>query len=92
MQVAHTDGDATNNAASNLRYATPSENNQDKTAHGRQLRGARHSLARLTEKQVVDLRHRASSGESIAALAIEFGISRRHAYQIKDGVRWAHVA
>ena len=33
--VAHKDGDPTNNAPKNLRYATRSENNQDKVLHGR---------------------------------------------------------
>lgn len=34
MQTCHNDGDKTNNAASNLRYATQSENERDKLRHG----------------------------------------------------------
>ena len=34
FQVAHNDGDPRNNAADNLRYATPSENEMDKWRHG----------------------------------------------------------
>lgn len=34
MQVAHGDGDPSNNRAENLRYATPSENEADKLRHG----------------------------------------------------------
>lgn len=33
-QAAHNDGDRTNNKSSNLRWATPSENESDKVAHG----------------------------------------------------------
>jgi len=36
MQTCHIDGDKTNNAAGNLRYATASENEQDKRRHGTQ--------------------------------------------------------
>lgn len=34
MQCAHNDGDRSNNALSNLRWATPKENNADKRQHG----------------------------------------------------------
>jgi len=34
MQIAHGDGSKTNNAVQNLRYATPTENQLDKRAHG----------------------------------------------------------
>lgn len=34
MQVRHLDGDQLNNAASNLRYGTQSENNYDQVRHG----------------------------------------------------------
>lgn len=36
-QVCHNDGDRFNNQASNLRYATPSENNHDIVRHGRHV-------------------------------------------------------
>lgn len=35
LQVCHGDGDPTNNALDNLRYDTPSANQQDKVRHGR---------------------------------------------------------
>ncbi|WP_141214748.1 MULTISPECIES: NUMOD4 motif-containing HNH endonuclease [unclassified Rhodococcus (in: high G+C Gram-positive bacteria)] len=34
LEVAHNDGDPRNNSLTNLRYATPGENNRDKRAHG----------------------------------------------------------
>ncbi len=39
MWVAHNDGVRTNCAASNLRYATPSDNHADKLRHGTSNRG-----------------------------------------------------
>lgn len=91
MQVAHGDGDPTNNTVDNLRYAIPVDNNRDKIAHGRSLRGSRHAMARLTESAVVELRRRAAAGEPVSALASAFKISRRHAYQIIRGERWSHL-
>jgi hypothetical protein len=40
-QAAHADGDKLNNAAANLRWATPQENNADKRLHGTLQRGSR---------------------------------------------------
>jgi hypothetical protein len=42
MQIRHLDGDHTNNAISNLRYGTASENILDEVSHGR------HNMARKT--------------------------------------------
>lgn len=92
MQIAHADGNPTNNAIGNLRYATAGENNRDKIAHGRSLRGAAHNMARLAAEQVLEIRRRAAAGEHVPSLAVEFNISRRHAYQIVERVRWAHLA
>ena len=38
-EVAHTDGDRHNNAASNLRWSTHAQNEADKLAHGTALKG-----------------------------------------------------
>src|SRR5580704_3863138 len=35
METRHLDGDRANNALSNLKYGTPSENSQDRLRHGR---------------------------------------------------------
>jgi HNH endonuclease/NUMOD4 motif-containing protein len=46
-QAAHADGDKLNNAVANLRWATPEENNADKSRHGTLLCGSRnHNGAR----------------------------------------------
>jgi HNH endonuclease/NUMOD4 motif-containing protein len=47
-QAAHADGDKLNNAAANLRWATPEENNADKARHGTILRGARNHYGART--------------------------------------------
>jgi hypothetical protein len=47
-QAAHGDGDRTNNALSNLRWATPKENTADRYRHGTVLFNTRHPLGRKT--------------------------------------------
>jgi hypothetical protein len=47
-QVAHWDGNPTNNQASNLRWATPEENAVDRDRHGHTVRGGRHHNRKKT--------------------------------------------
>jgi len=51
-----------------LRWATRKENEADKVAHGRDIRGERSGTARLTRQQVDDIRRRYDRG----------GITQRH--------------
>lgn len=49
-QIAHRDGDKTNNHHSNLRWATRAENERDKLAHGTSNRGERSGTAKLSNR------------------------------------------
>lgn len=65
--VAHNDGDPTNNCFSNLRYATRSSNNQDVVFHGRR---------RFSVSEVLRIRTDAKKYHGAnKALAEEFGVS-----------------
>lgn len=88
MQVAHCDGDPTNNHVSNLRYATPLENTGDKFLHGTVLRGSCVGNAKLNEAQVRKIKRAKGTVYEIAA---EFGISIAHVSRIRSGKRWRHV-
>lgn len=87
-EVAHNNGDAGNPAASNLRWASKSDNEMDKVSHGTSNRGSRHGLAKLTEADVIAIR---SSGESCSVVAKGFGVSREHIRDIRARKRWAHL-
>lgn len=101
LEVAHLDGNRKNAAASNLMWATPKENAQHKVEHGTYYfpppketmrRGESHPHAKLTNEQVSEMRRRKAAGESVRALASEFGINRTHAYRVINGEHWGEAA
>jgi hypothetical protein len=87
-EVAHWDGDETNVTLSNLRYATPIENDADKIRHGTRTEGSRNGQARLTDQQVREIRRRSALGERRCDLAEEFGISAVNITNIVHGRIW----
>jgi len=76
-----------------LFVGTHADNNRDMIAKGRavNLSGEAHGLARLKEKQVIEIRNRAFRG-NYSALGREFGVSVQHIHRIVMGQRWKHVA
>lgn len=95
-QAAHWDGDKANNELSNLRWASPSENNLDKKRHGtftnpRKLGAANHK-SKLTAAKVRLVRAAYDSGGStISDLAREHGISTTAMSAVVKRKHWAHV-
>lgn len=83
--VNHLDGSKQNNSLSNLEITTRAENTAHAVAHGLIRRGVRHGMAKLTDKQVLEIRNDFISGLSGAEVAIKYGINRNYAYQIKRG-------
>ncbi len=61
-EVAHNDGVRTNNHVSNLRWATPAENQADRKIHGTYVDGDRAYSAKLTDDQVIRLRQEYADG------------------------------
>ena len=75
--VAHRDGDPTNNRKDNLRWATHADNQMDMRKHGTMQDGEKSCTAKLTADQVDEIRLRAAQlgrGAGIA-LAKEYGVS-----------------
>lgn len=90
-QACHGDGNKFNNALSNLRWGTPSENNMDKALHGTLARGEKNGGGgKLTEEQVKQIKVRVLA-ETQVDLAREFGVSRGLISHIKNGRAWRHV-
>lgn len=83
MQVRHLDGNSANPSLNNLRYGTPTENQQDRWAHGTMLRLSRRKLTDLDVRSIVAL---CSSGlVRQRAVATAFGVSQGCVSMIANG-------
>lgn len=85
MECAHLDGQRRNNCASNLSWATSSDNNRQKVAHGTAQSGVNHPRAKLTIADVSAIR---ASAKSTRKLSAEYGVSQSHIVRIRNGDRW----
>lgn len=92
-EVAHGDGDKVNNHWRNLRWATRSQNCQDKRELGElpDIRGEKHPQARLTESVVLAMRARRKDGAFFREIANEFGVPKLTAYDAITGATWGHI-
>jgi len=90
-ECRHLDGVHANNACDNLVWGTHKENMEDLKRHGRTTRGERAPTAKLTEEQVMELRHLRAVGATFAELASRFGVDDSTAYRIAVGLYWSHL-
>lgn len=71
-----------------LFLGTSADNSADKVAKGRQQRGSRHGLAKLTEEQVRAIK---ADGRQQFIIAKDYGVGSNVISKIKTGVSWRHV-
>lgn len=93
-QAAHWDGDSKNNTATNLRWATQAENEQDKKRHGRwnhSSKGSKHKDAKLHETDIPEIRRAYILGVSGPKIAKRYGVDHSTIYKILRGRSWSHV-
>ena len=88
LQVRHLDGDPLNAAVENLRYGTQKENEADKLIHGRDIRGEKCGISRLTLEDVIEIRQGASAQEVAARL----NVSISTVYAARCGRSWWWVS
>lgn len=86
--AAHWDGNKSNNSIDNLRWASKPENEADKLRHGRDNRGERHGMSKLTADQVRQIRQRFDGGERCPTIAPDFEISPRQVLDIGKRINW----
>lgn len=85
MEACHRNGNAGDNRPENLRWDTHYSNNQDRKMHGRYPTGERHPMAKLTQKEVSEIR---ASGLTGSQVAQRYGISKSTAHRILTGRTW----
>lgn len=82
FEVAHSDGNRLNCRLQNLRYATRKENVADSIAHGTAPIGFNNGAAKLTPKQVKEIRQ---SNRTLREIANDYSISPVTAWNAKVG-------
>jgi hypothetical protein len=92
-EVAHSDGNSSNNHRSNLRWATPKENSSDCVKHGTRRKGSTVNFAKLTEEQVRVIKLELKSGNSRTQreIAEDYGVTHSNISAIDRGISWKHV-
>lgn len=90
-QAAHTCGNGHKGCVNqfHLEWKTPSENQSDRLLHGTECRGEDSAVAKLTTKQVLEIRE--SHGVRNKDLAQKYGVDPSHISAILNRKRWAHV-
>jgi hypothetical protein len=74
-----------------LFLGTNAENHADMAAKGRSQVGIRHHNVKLTESDVYAIRLARSKGQTLIAIAKQFGIAFQSVSRIVHGDRWKHL-
>lgn len=89
-ETRHLDGNPNNNNISNLKWGTRLENMLDKKAHGNQSYGEKHPSAKLTEKNVIEIRERIKK-ETARSLGKTYGVSHTAIIRAAKHIKWKYL-
>jgi NUMOD4 motif/HNH endonuclease len=84
LEIRHLDGDPLNNRLSNLGWGSPSENKEDRKAHG--TWGWKLTLNDIHEIYVCRM-----FGHTLKALALKYGATETTISHIYNGKTWKHA-
>jgi hypothetical protein len=93
MEARHfPDRDPSNNAVTNLSWATRKANFADKQIHGTQTRGEKHHTSKLTDEKVRAMRAEyAAGGITQLRLGRKYGVNQHTTGCLLNGSTWKHV-
>ena len=74
-----------------LFLGTQTDNNADKVAKGRQLKGESHGGCKLTDAQVLEIRRLSAEGLKGITIAAQFSITPTQASKIIRRIMWKHL-
>jgi len=86
----HLDGNPLNNNLNNLKWGTRSENAQDSIKHNTFARGEKHCKAKLTEKDIIEIRKLLKIIPA-SNIAKRYKVHRSTIYKIKYRIIWYWV-
>jgi len=89
LQIAHLDGNKSNNHISNLKYVTVKENNEHKHIHGTMAHGEKHGMCKINEEMAKFIKQNCKTNQR--AWAKKLGISQPTISAIVVGRLWSHV-
>lgn len=75
-----------------LFLGTQLDNRRDASAKGRTAKGERVAQSRLRESDVREMRRLFAQGAPVRYIASRFEIDPSHAYRIRSGLYWNHIA
>lgn len=82
MEAAHQNGDPSDNSLRNLRWATHSENTQDKKVHGTMARGDSHGRTKILVLERERIKQLRAAGHSLSFIAGSYGVSKQRIWQL----------
>lgn len=88
LHCCHGNGDRSDNRLENLRWGTPQDNADDRTAHGTVVKGQNSPNSKLTDRQVLEIRQRSMP---IAKQAAHYGVSVSLIRKIRSRQAWLHL-
>jgi len=90
----HKDNNPENNIYTNLKWGTPQENSDHRTASGNNIGahlGNKHHYAKAKEEDIPKIRKLIKENVPIRIIAQKFNLSTGIIYHIKDGSCWGHI-
>lgn len=89
--VCHRNGKRDDNRKDNLRYDDQTGNQADCKLHGTERKGSKHGRAKISERDIPDIRNMFSEGKRDKEISDLYGVHESNIRHIRAGRTWRHV-